>query len=256
MRGYRSLLLLTLTPAKVFLCRRATATIITSRTICVVSVGWAIENAMLARRMALGAAASTGFPTPRIQVPEQVLALLQERLLLALRVLKDNKFSISHLYWCRHLALLSPLSHQFHTSSKLAYLYFLFCWRRWFLFFFFIFIRRYGCRRSGFSFSIFFFSLRIIMNWNKDTLSRVVTNRQISLRELSDYIIHVSVNWLVILGAFRCWNLTYHLILLEEDTISEHSYRQFFIKVSVVAFLIFCMALVIGDVRRAGWLCQ
>ena len=90
------------------------------------------------------------------------------------------------------------------------------------------------------------------MDWNKDTLSCVIAiNWQVSLREFSDYIIHISVKWLVILGAFWCWNLTYHLILLEENAISEHSDRQFFVKVGVVAFLIFCMALVIWYVRRA-----
>ena len=135
------MLLHTLTPAKVVLLCGRVAHIITSGTTCVVQVGRAIKDAILAWRLALGVAASTWLPILRIQVPEQVLALLQERLLLTLRILKDDKFTISHLCG-RHFPLLRPLCLQLNIFSKLFNLLIsLFLLSR--RFFLFVFIRRW-----------------------------------------------------------------------------------------------------------------
>ena len=68
-RGYRSLLLHTLTPAKVVLLRGRVVHIITSGTTCVVQVGRAIKDAILAWGLALCVAASTWLPILLIQVP-------------------------------------------------------------------------------------------------------------------------------------------------------------------------------------------
>ena len=95
------------------------------------------------------------------------------------------------------------------------------------------------------------------MNRNKDTLSCMVAIYwQVSLRELTNDIIDISVYRLVVLGAIRRWNIIYHLILLKEDAISEHSYRQLFVKVSIMAFLNLLLSLVIWNVRCAWRLCQ
>ena len=118
-RSYGGLLLRTLTPAEVLLCWRAA--IVASRATGVVRVGRAVEVAMLGRRVALGIAASTWLPAPRIQVPKQVLALLQEGLLLTLRILEDDKFAVTHLLGGQFL-LLRSLSGQLCTGGQLAYL--------------------------------------------------------------------------------------------------------------------------------------
>ena len=87
------------------------------------------------------------------------------------------------------------------------------------------------------------------MNRNQDALSCMIAIYwQVALRELADYIIYISVYWLVILRAIRRWNHILHLILLEEDTIPEHSNRQIFIKVSIVPFLDLLLSLVIWNV--------
>ena len=131
------MLLHTLTPAKVVLLRGRVVHIITSGTTCVVQVCRAIKDAILAWGLALCVAASTRLPILLIQVPEQVLALLQERLLLTLRILKDDKFTIAHLCG-RQFPLLRPLCHQFNIGSELFYLFisFLLLSRRFFLFVF------------------------------------------------------------------------------------------------------------------------
>ena len=84
----------------------------------------------------------------------------------------------------------------------------------------------------------------------------VAIYRQVSLRELTNDIIDISVYRLMILGAIRRWNIIYHLILLKEDAISEHSYRQLFVKVSIVSFLDLLLPLVIWNMRRACRLSQ
>ena len=129
---------------------------------------------MLGRRMALGTAASTWLPAPRIQVPNQVLALLQEGLLLALRVLEDDKLAVPHLC-CGQFPLLRSISGQLlcTTGSQLAYLAVSALLRR-----LFIFVRLRGCRCSGLTLSIsiiLFFFLGVVDDWNKDTLPCVVT---------------------------------------------------------------------------------
>ena len=257
MWGYRSLLLHTLTPAKVVLLRRRIVCIITSGTTCIVQVGRAIKDAILAWGLALCVAASTRLPILRIQVPEQVLALLQERLLLALRILKDDKFTITHLCG-RKFPLLRPLRRQLNIGSELFDLLIslLLLSKQFFLF---VFIWRRGCCCITLITSILFLCLifGVLMNRNKNTLSCMVAiYRQVSLRELTNDIIDISVYRLVVLGAIRRWNIIYHLIILEEDAISEHSYRQLFVKVSIMAFLDLLLSLVIWNMRRAWRLCQ
>ena len=95
------------------------------------------------------------------------------------------------------------------------------------------------------------------MDRNKDALSCMVAiDWQVALRELTNDIINISVYWLMILRAIRRWNHILHLILLEEDAIPEHSNRQLFVKVSIVAFLDLLLSLVIWNVRCAPRLCQ